>query len=353
MHPTYRLDRKSPKAMGNLFKMIKVGGFFQPPPVHSGSAVLDRHQIYILPTRSGFLFAFILLIMLIAAMNYNNSMAYLVTFWLGSMALVSTLHTQRTLLGLRIEIGKVAPVFAGETAQFELWLNNYGQPARHALVWRPSRKKFSWWPPTIETATELTTEIPANQRISLIIPIATMQRGPLFLGPLTVTTRFPLGLFQAWSHVHLAISTLVYPQPIGHQILPTSQNSENAGEGHPQWGGGEDFIGHRNYQRGDSPRQVDWKAVAREQPWLIKQFGGMGVARVWLSWENVNHYNDLELALAQLCLWILVAESQGAQYGLEIPGTTLEPDTGEYHRERCLRALTLYGNSSCTHLGQL
>lgn len=330
----------------------------------AGPLSLDRRRIFILPSRSGLFFMLVLLIMLLGSINYNNSMGYAFSFLLGSMTMVSALHTQRNLLGLRLEVGKVTPVFAGETAQFQLWLDNRGRAARYALIWQT--QLFSFFS-KVENITSLlplaarnettspshqvklspkelpfSIDIPADQRISITIPVLATQRGRLSLGRITVYSAFPLGLFQAWAYVHLDVATLVYPQPMGHKTLPSGKRSENLGEGSPCEGGGEDFIGYRNYIPGDSPRHVDWKAVARGQERLIKQFGGMNVASVWLTWEDVSSFNQLEAALSQLCLWILVAENQGALYGLKIPGCTLEPNTGEQHRERCLAALALF-----------
>lgn len=297
----------------------------QPSPI-----VVDRRHVYIVPSQAGFGFALVLFVMLFGAINYNNSMGYALTFLLGSMALVSMLHTHRNLLGLRIEAGKMPPVFAGETAQFQLWIDNRGKVARHALVWQ--REKF-----------ETVIDIPADQHLSIDISVPASQRGRVFLGQIKVYTRFPVGLFHAWTYIHLDASTLVYPQPLGHRNLPLGTQTENTGEGSPRDGGGEDFIGYRDYKPGDSPRHIDWKAVARGQDWIIKQFGGLSAAQVWLTWDDVSMLNNLEAALSQLCLWILVAESQGAQYGLKIPGSTLETNTGELHREICLQALALYG----------
>jgi uncharacterized protein (DUF58 family) len=171
--------------------------------------------------------------------------------------------------------------------------------------------------------------------------VLAQQRGYLPLGQLIVYTRFPLGLFRAWAYVHLNFTTLVYPAPLGQENLPLGQRSEELGEGNPDEGGGEDFIGYRTYQTGDSPRHVDWKAVARGQDWLIKQFGGMGTATVWFRWQAVEHLN-VEIALSQLCLWILRADKAGIQYGLILPNCTFEPSNGEQHQARCLKALALF-----------
>jgi len=314
---------------------------FRQEKAHTGPVILKQRRIFILPTRAGFGFALALLIMLLGAINYNNSMSYVLTFLLGSMAIVSILHTHRNLYKLRIEVGKAPPVFAGETVQFELWLDNRGQSARYALVWQ-SDSQASSTTKKPKKSTSLIMDVPTNQRINLIIPISTSQRGRVELGKLTVYTRFPLGLFHAWAYVHLKHETLVYPSPMGDKALPRGQQADSFGEGSPHDGSGEDFLGYRNYLPGDSPRHIDWKAVAREQGWLIKQFGGMSAATVWLTWEDVTMFNNVETALSQLCLWVLVAERQGAQYGLKIPGQTLKPGLGEAHREKCLQALALF-----------
>ncbi|RKZ36679.1 MAG: DUF58 domain-containing protein [Gammaproteobacteria bacterium] len=329
----------------NIFKINKKDWqhfFLKRNIAQPGPIILNRRQIFILPTYSGLLLGLTLFVMLLGSMNYNKSMGYAFTFLLGSMVFVSILHTHRMLLGLRIEAGKVAPVFAGESASFCLWLDNRQNAARYALVWQRSPKFKVQNLKSDDPNSKMVIDLPANQRISINIPVPTTQRGRIFLGMVTVYTRFPLGLFQAWSYIHLDVSTLVYPQAYGNKTLPLGQQFESVGEGSHRTGGGEDFIGYRDYQPGDSPRHIDWKAVARGQDWMIKQFGGMNIAQVWLTWDDVNVMTNIEAALSQLCLWILIAESQGAEYGLKIPGNCFEPDIGEKHRERCLQALALF-----------
>jgi len=54
--------------------------------------------------------------------------------------------------------------------------------------------------------------------------------------------------------------------------LPLSARGETGGA---QGGSGsEDFSGLRSHTPSDSPRHIAWKAVAREQPMLTKQFTG-------------------------------------------------------------------------------
>ena len=71
------------------------------PPV-----VLVQRRIFILPTRQGYLFAFILLLLLVASINYQLSLGFLLTFLLASMAGTAMLHTFRNLSRLSIAPGR-------------------------------------------------------------------------------------------------------------------------------------------------------------------------------------------------------------------------------------------------------
>ncbi len=309
---------------------------------------LGRDQVYILPTQHGFLFTLILFVMLLGSINYNNNMGFLLTFLLASTALVSMLHSHYMLHGLKVSVGKVNPVFVGEQAQFQLWIDNQNQAARYALHWSFGYKNIknliNWLLGNNDTVPILSIDIPADQKIIMTIPMMVTKRGRLKLEPLTVSSRFPFGLFYVWGFVYLDVSTLAYPAPLGQRQLPKgSQDEAQAETSALQLGNsGDDFIGYRNYKVGDSPKHVDWKAVAKGQGWYIKQFGGSSSTSLWLSWEQVRHLN-LEAALSQLCLWVLIADSQNAKYGLQLPNETIKPNSGEQHREKCLHILALYG----------
>src|SRR5579863_1005543 len=87
---------------------------------------LGRRQLYILPTRFGLGFALLVLALLLAGVNYRNGLAYALAFLLASVAVVTMFYTHRNLAGLRVAPGAAAPVFAGQTATFCIWLHNEG-----------------------------------------------------------------------------------------------------------------------------------------------------------------------------------------------------------------------------------
>lgn len=294
-----------------------------------GEAVLTRRNVYILPTRHGLLFALVLMAMLLGAMNYNNNLAFLLTFVLGSLAVVTILHGYRDLAGLVIRAGEPPVTFAGSRAVYTLGLENASGWPRFALRLRG--------PDGDETTVDVAAR--SGQRATLSRPAP--HRGYLPLGRCTLMSTYPLGLFRVWSYLEFDRPALVYPQPGPALPLPGGQRGDRE-RGRGGGGGADDFAGLRAYQHGDSPRHIHWRAAARSEELLTKKFVAQGGEELWLELDQAPG-TSLEEQLSQLCRWVLDAEAGGHRYGLRLPGTTLAPSGGSDHMHQCLRALALFG----------
>jgi uncharacterized protein (DUF58 family) len=154
-----------------------------------------------------------------------------------------------------------------------------------------------------------------------------------------------LGLFHAWSWIELDSHCLIYPTPIEH---PPQFNlrGQKSGMQHSEKNGEDDFAGIRNYQHGDSPKRMAWKAIARSGVWQTKTFHADAAEEIWLSWRNTPETFGIERRLSILCRWVLDAHRQGIHYGLEIPGAHITIGSGQLHQQQCLRALALFGNEN-------
>ncbi|HYT15435.1 MAG TPA: hypothetical protein VEL80_03505, partial [Burkholderiales bacterium] len=153
-----------------------------------GVVFLSQRRVYILPTRHGLSFGIAVILMLIGSINYNLSLGYVLTFLLAGLGIVSILHTFRNLAHLYVSAGRVAPVFAGDTAQFELVFENKSDFDRHSLDLTCRGIRAS-------------CNAPARQHCSVALPVKAEKRGWQQLERVTVDTRFPLGLMRAWSYV--------------------------------------------------------------------------------------------------------------------------------------------------------
>ncbi|MFH7445195.1 DUF58 domain-containing protein, partial [Pseudomonas syringae pv. tagetis] len=79
-------------------------------------------RISIKPTRIGITSAQELVLMLLVAINYQNSLAYGLTLLLMSVGVLAILHTYRNVTGLIITAGVTRSVFVGEPVQLRLRL---------------------------------------------------------------------------------------------------------------------------------------------------------------------------------------------------------------------------------------
>jgi uncharacterized protein (DUF58 family) len=168
-----------------------------------------------------------------------------------------------------------------------------------------------------------------------------MRRGLLYPGRFRIFTTYPLGLFYAWAIVDLDMHCLVYPKPEpGNVPLPPAQAA--GGEGTALGAGDDDFAGLRTFHPGDSPRRIAWKAFARNEVFLSKQFSGSAAAQLWLDLGDLPDLMGLEAKLSRLTRWVIESEAAGLRYGLRLPGSQTDPDSGALHRDRCLQALALF-----------
>ncbi|AHK16009.1 DUF58 domain-containing protein [Thalassolituus oleivorans] len=292
---------------------------------------LSHRSVFILPSRVGFMLGFVLLVMLVTAINYQNSLIYAVTFWLFSVALTSMWFTFANLSGLTLTAGHANPVFAGEMLDLPVTLS--AQPKRMAagvLV------GYRGEPLVMHT-------IPANGRVIARLSQRTTKRGYFKAGRLRVESRFPLGFYTAWSWVALDYRVLVYPAPESSPlILGDGEEGETVLGAIAHRSGEQDFNGLRNYQPGDSMRQIAWKHLARGKGLMTKQFDHDDGALCWLRWDNVNVAN-VERRLSRLCGWVLEAHHNGWRYGLQLPTIEIPPANSDVHLQACLEALALYG----------
>ncbi|MCP4996865.1 MAG: DUF58 domain-containing protein [Gammaproteobacteria bacterium] len=297
-------------------------------PDPEGETRISPRQVYILPTRYGFAFGVLILLMLVGSINYASNLGFMLTFLLGGLGLVAMLHTWRNLVGLELTPLGAKPVFAGQPAKFELSLIN------HRAVERPGIRLQH------PLSDPIDQDLPINRSHPTTLSIPSTQRGELSLGRCTVSTRYPLGLLRAWCYVELESHCLVYPAP-GKKMPPSNSPDYKSNQEGNRGVGVDDFVGQRQYRPGDSPKHLNWKALARGQGLQTKQFGGDRAEHRWLDWESLSD-TDIEVRLSRLCHGVLDASNRQHSFGLRLPNEEIELGRGMKHRHRCLTALARF-----------
>ena len=294
---------------------------------------LGQRNIYILPTRAGFTFALTLIVMLLSSINYQLNLGFALTFLLCGAGLVSMHVTHGNLRGLTLHLRPAAPVFAGEPALLEVVITNPGRQ-RHGLALHfedrgLSGGAFAW------------SDAPAQGQASAHVSLVPPRRGWHLVPPLVVETIFPFGLFRAWTVWRPAARVLAWPRPEAAPPPLPNSGASSADERSTRRTTGSELDGVRPWRRGDSMRQVVWKKVAHSGELVSRETAGTAQRELWLQWTD-NPGVDAEQRLSRLAAWVLLAEREGAAYGLRLPGAELPPGQGDGHRRAALDMLALW-----------
>ena len=294
-----------------------------------GTVVLDRRRVYILPTKAGLIFLLLLLLLLIGSINYDKSLGFVLTFMLVGLGNVAMFSTWKNLAGLRLRAGGCLPVFAGEKANFAVQLESPDAQMRYSIAVTHQGDEFE------------VVDVPVGAVSLLHFQVDAAQRGILDAGRFRLFTEFPAGLFVAWTWLDLSMQCLVYPRPANRVDLPVSNSSEE-GDQDMKGAGLEEYAGLRKYQPGDSWRRIAWKAVARNDELVTKEFSGGQPQRQWIDWQTLA-MSGTEARLSAMTRLIIDAKEAGRHYGLRLPNMEIEPAHGRAHYAHCLKVLALYG----------
>ncbi len=301
---------------------------FRHAPTDSAAVVLRHSRIYLLPTRRGWALIGTLLVMLLASLNYALALGIAVTFMLTGLVAAAQLHTFRNLAGIEITPLAAGETFAGGDLPFTLALHA-GSAARTDINIAAAGARAGG-------------DIPAGSALTVTLAVPAPRRGHLALGRVTLWSDSPFGLWHGWAYVHFPLAGTVYPAAeIGAPPLPRGTGgADPLAQGRSD---DADLAGLREYQRGDPPQRVAWKAVARGQGWYTKEFDGAGGGGpVDIAWQETPPAVSPELRLSRMTAWVLAAERAARPFALTLPGTRLPAQQGREHRRAALTALALF-----------
>ncbi len=303
----------------------------------SDSVLLTQRNVYILPTRPGLMLALTLLVLLVASINYQLNLGYLLTFLLAGSAVTGMHVCHGTLRGLAMNLIAPPAQYAGAAALFDVKLTNTRRSVRHGIglsvLGTQDGPHWAW------------TDVPAEGSNTVQVAFTPPRRGLHRLPTLTAETRFPLGTFRVWTIWRPAAQVLVYPAPERQPPpLPPGEPRSGAASATARVQSSGDFDSVRGYRRGDPLKLVMWKKAAKAD----EQGNGLVVRdaqqaqrhELWLDFVQAGSL-DTEGRLARLCAWVLQADRLGLSYGLRLPGVQIAPSSGEAHKRLCLEALAL------------
>lgn len=291
---------------------------------------LTQRNVYILPTRPGFMLALTMALLLVASINYQLNLGYLLTFLLAGSAIVGMHVCHATLRGLTMNLMAPEPQFAGTSATLSVVLTNNRASTRYGIglsvLDAIHEDRWVW------------TDVPPLGMSTVHVAFKPERRGVHGVPPLTAETRFPLGTFRVWSVWRPAARVMVYPTPEAFPPPLPPGEPRAGGSSATRMSTSGEFDGVRAYRRGDPLKLVVWKKAAKSDELVSRDTHQAQRYELWLDLSQCGH-RDFEGKLSRLAAWVLQADRLGLDYGLRLPGQEIKPAAGEAHKRRCLEAL--------------
>ena len=300
---------------------------FKPRQRESLPILLDRRRIYVLPTAFGVFIGIVIAAMLIGALNYNNNPGLLMAFLLAALANNSLIQAHLKLSGIELHSCTAEPVHAGQPVELIIHCHiSQGNRPRDGIEWLPPAQTDCFIDPSINVS-------------QVLIKLETQRRGWLQIPRLRLSTIQPYGLARAWSWLLLKQSVLVYPSVERNgPVLPQHFSDES---GRLVVRTSSDEPQHlRQYRAGDPQRLIAWKASAKSEQLLVREYQSGEAREIALDWFDLVNL-DYEQRISRLTHWVLEADRQGINFSMHLPHVQLGPAQGATHRQLCLRELAL------------
>jgi len=296
---------------------------------------LDQRSTYILPTKAGFLMVFIIFLMMVASTNYQNNMAFMLTFLILSISIVSIVFTFKNLQGLVFELGKNQSIFAGEKLAFNFQVSSQLDTPHSGIGVGFNKNSLFYLDLPGSTGKRITKQF--------VLPIDVVKRGWFSAPKIYTTSCFPFGLLKVWSWFKFKSPILIYPKPIepAECALNRRESDEEGEKGRQSVIDDIEYDGVKAYRVGDPISRVDWKATAKERGVYIKSFTSLTSRESAFSWDDFQNVED-ELRVSYLCYLVLNANRLNQIFSLSLPGRIIQKGSGDTHLHNCLSLLALF-----------
>lgn len=234
-------------------------------------------------TREGAIYLGITALIAIAAVNTGNNLLFMILAILLAGMLVSGVLSKAVLSGLRLELVLPEHIFAGEPIRAVITIQNKKRiiPS-YSLTVSAGRRKRKKTPGTgthkedlgrsVLTVPAYAPFVPAHGFVREEVKLCFPRRGRYEDDGFEVSSKFPFSILRRKRALPSLRQILVLPpvKPAAASAitLPTLQGEiEGLEQGH-----GADLYGLRDYQAGDPAKHVDWKATAKTQKLMVRQF---------------------------------------------------------------------------------
>jgi len=296
---------------------------------------LSGRNIFILPSKFGFIFCLFVILLFVLATNYQNNLILFFAYLHSSLFVSAMFHSFFNLRGLSIELSGEFKGYANDSIAVPVTLLSQKCHYSLALNFVKQQKVVCQKAGC------------GSKPTKVVVPYIANARGIIPLERLIITSEYSLGLFKCWTKLAFPVSITVYPQALAFQqnIDPSNNKliDDKNEKSHSinRHSGVDEFIELSRYRQGESISKIAWKHLAKGQGWLTKQYGERYSDIVSYSLQDMPA-SDIEIKLQMLCFIILQSHHKGDVYGVVVGATKLSASSGQQHLLQCLTTLAQY-----------
>lgn len=279
-------------------------------------------KTYILPTKFGLSFAAMTLVIFFLAAGYSNNLIFILVFFMISVGLSSTHFTNNNVQQINLISCSYDKLFAETPGHVFIQIENTSQ----------KRKSFQLGLKFLDSRSDAAEvlEMKPRETQQVVTQIKFLRRGIQKLPVITLESDFPFGFLKAWKVKDMKTEVLVYPSLKGHVQFPREASQD------PTQNSFGIFRDHKIYQPGDSKNKIDWRASAKRQNLLVKNFEEPEGLKLSFRWEQTSHIQGIEDRISQLALWVHEAEKLHADYAVHLGAFTVEFNQGFQHWKKIM-----------------
>jgi len=358
-------------AITSLVFVVLITIFIVPPLFRSARAELRRLDPPFQVTTGGFIFIGIFLSVAFAAYNTGNNLLFLIFSVLASTLFVAWSAARAMLRDLIVSARFPDHIFAGEPAPVLVSLQNTKRllPSFSILIEARSqilaeqkesragrrtkrrRERTQYMKRALAYFIYVPRCTKAEQRVEQLFP----QRGQVLVTGFEISTRFPFGFFRLRRRLRARnVELVIYPKLEAASdelhLLPMNAGRMLAA----RRGAGHDLHSLRHYQPQDDMRHIDWKATARSNRLIVREFASEDERRVHIVFDTrlphgMNGDDETkEKFVRQFERGVTVAASlvshfleERAEVRLTLGAESGQFGSGREHLYACLRRLAL------------
>jgi len=284
-------------------------------------------------TREGKRFLLAAVLIAVAAINTGNNLIYLILSLMLSFIVLSYLILRLNLIKLVFEVSPAGPVYAGEPVSVELLIHN--------------KKKTPVYSVIIDAADAAAPmycgEIPGFGVFKDRMAMVFRRRGLYGYRDILIQSGFPFILFRKTMPVSINDRVLVYPKLLDvRELIEVIAGRQEEGAVAVR-GRGDEVYSLRAFQYGDDWRKIHWKASARQDGFLIREYAEYASQKITILLDNHLPYDAVHFENAVSAAASLAKQYIETGYPVRFiaAGKTIPFGSGEEHLRSILGVLAL------------